>query len=74
MHPSNKTHPPMASETLADDPSLKTSTVLDIIDDVREEVTSEDMHGASREQVADGTCSRLKRRIEEHAKTPSDQP
>lgn len=48
---------PRDRETVAVD------AVLDVIDDVEEEVLAEDKLGASRDQVASGTCARIKRRL-----------
>lgn len=49
---------------------LPVETVMDIIDDVEDQILSEDKHGASRNQVAEGTCSRIRRRINEHERVP----
>lgn len=46
------------------------SDVLDVVDDVESEVVDEDKMGASREQVAEGTCERVRRRLKDELGVP----
>lgn len=54
----------MVSTDSSDDIDLE--TVFEVIDEVEEKVTDEDMTGTfPREKIAEGTCQRIRRRLRE---------
>jgi hypothetical protein len=42
---------------------ISLSEVEELIEDVESEILAEDKFGASRDEVAEGTCRRIKRRL-----------